>query len=253
MDQFFVNPLAIEALAPRGVLRAAINFGNPILASKDFRTGEPYGVSVDLARELARRLGLALRLVGYEAAGKVTAAACADEWDVAFLAIDHERGSSMEYSAPYVLIEGAYLVPERSVIRDIRDVDQAGNRVVVGQGSAYDLFLSRMMRHAQIVRTATSPQVTETMLAEGYEVAAGVKQQLEADMRRLPGGRLLDGSFMSICQAMAVPKGRLRAIEYLVEFVEMMKASGFVAASLKRHRIGGAAIAPVRSIVKGAS
>ena len=231
-------------LAPMGKLRAAINFGNPILAVKDPATGEPHGVLVDLARELARRLGVPLELVLYTAAGKVVDGVKAGEWDVGFVAIDPVRAADMDYTAPYVIIEGAYLVPQNSPIRQNAEVDREGVRVVVGAGSAYDLYLTRELKKAKIIRAPTSPAVVDTMVAQAVEVAAGVKQQLEADARRVPGVRLLEGRFMVINQAMAAPKGRAAGVRDLAEFIEEMKASGFVASALKRHGIEGAAIAP---------
>ena len=231
-------------VAPSGKLRAAINFGNPILATKDTATGEPRGVSVDLARELARRLGVPLEMVHYPAAGKVVDGLKAGEWDVGFVAIDPVRAAEMDYTAPYVIIEGAYMVPQNSPIRKNAEVDRDGIRVVVGAGSAYDLYLTRELKRAKIVRAPTSPAVVDMMVAQAVEVAAGVKQQLEADARRIPGVRLLEGRFMVINQAMAAPKGRTVGVEYLAAFIEEMKNSGFVADALKRHRIEGAAIAP---------
>lgn len=237
-------PSIVAQLAPTGTLRAAINFGNPVLATKDPATGDPRGVSVDLARELAKRLGVPLALVTYTAAGKVVADVRANVWDIAFVAIDPVRAVDMDYSAPYVLIEGAYAVPRGSPIQGNADVDRAGNRVVVAAGSAYDLYLSRELKHAQIVRTATSQAPVSTMMAEHYEVAAGVKQQLESDAKRIPDVRLLDGRFMVIRQAMATPTGRPEGARFLAEFVEEMKASGFVAEGLRRRGVEGATVAP---------
>lgn len=235
---------AATELAPSGKLRAAINFGNPILAIKDPTTGEPRGVSVDLARELGSRLGVPVELVTYSAAGKVVEGAKSKEWDIGFVAIDPKRAMDMDYTAPYVIIEGAYMVPQNSPIKTNADVDRAGTRIVVGAGSAYDLFLSREIKNAQLVRAPTSPLVVDAMVKGSLEVAAGVKQQLEADAKRLPGLRLLDGRFMVINQAMATPKERPIGSKYLKDFVEEMKASGFVANALARHRIEGAAVAP---------
>ena len=231
-------------LAPTGTLRAAINFGNPILAVKDGVTGEPRGVSVDLACELARRLGVPVQLVTFSAAGKVVEAVKLAQVDIAFVAIDPERGADMLQTPPYVIIEGAYLVRDGSPIKSNSDVDRSGNRIVVGNGSAYDLYLKRELKAATLVRAPSSPLVTDMFLAQGVEVAAGVKQQLQADAKRLPGLRLLDGRFMVIQQAMGLPKGRDAGALYLRDFVEDMKASGFVAAALARHGIEGAAVAP---------
>ena len=237
-------PAAVADLAPASKLRAAINFGNPVLANKDPSTGEARGVSVDLARELARRLGVPLEVVTFNAAGKVVEAVKTGAWDIAFVAIDPARAADMDYSAPYVVIEGAYLVPAASPIMSNAEVDRDGVRVVVGLGSAYDLYLTRELKRAQIVRAPTSDQVVNVMLTQSCEVAAGVKQQLESDSRRVQGARLLPGRFMVINQAMATPKGRPAGATYLAEFVEEMKGSGFVASALARHGIEGAAVAP---------
>ncbi|MEP6657978.1 MAG: ABC transporter substrate-binding protein [Betaproteobacteria bacterium] len=237
-------PVAVAELAPGGTLRAAINFGNPILATRDAVTGAARGISVDLAFELGRRLGVPVELVTFTAAGKVVEGLTSRQWDVAFVAIDPARAVDMDYTAPYVLIEGAYLVANGSTLKTNEDVDRDGVRVVAGAGSAYDLYLTRELKRAQIVRAPTSPAVTDMMVAEALDVAAGVKQQLEADARRIPGVHLLPGRFMVIRQAMATPKGRPAGVRYLADFIEEMKASGFVAEAMRRHRIEGAAIAP---------
>ena len=235
---------AVSALAPSGKLRAAINFGNPILASKDASTGDASGVSVDLSRELARRLGVPLELVTFTAAGKVVEAVKSGAWDVAYVAIDPLRANEIGYSAAYVVIEGAYLVRQDSPIRENAAVDRPGVRVAAAKGSAYDLYLARELKQAKIIPAPTSQAVTDLFVAQGLEVAAGVRQQLEADATRIPGLRLLEGRFMVINQAMGTPRGREAGVAYLREFVEEMKASGFVAQSLARHRIEGAAVAP---------
>jgi polar amino acid transport system substrate-binding protein len=239
--------VAAGQLAPGGTLRAAINYGNPLLATRD-ASGEPRGVSVDLARELARRLGVPLEMVTYTAAGKVVEGIKSDAWDVGFFAIDPVRAADTDFTAPYLIIEGAYLVPEASPIRRNEDVDRAGVRVAAARGSAYDLYLTRALKQATLVHAPTSQAVTDTMLAQKLDVAAGVKQQMQADAQRLPGLRLLDGRFMEIRQAMAVPKGRAAGAAYLRNFVEEMKAAGFIAESLRRHGVEGAMLAnPVAS------
>jgi polar amino acid transport system substrate-binding protein len=233
----------VAQLAPSGRLRAAINFGNPILAVRG-ADGQPAGVSVDLARELGKRLGVPVDLVTFTAAGKVVEAVKEAKVDIAFVAIDPVRGADMLQTPPYVIIEGAYLVKNDSPIRRNEDVDRPGNRIVVGNGSAYDLYLTRELKAARLVKAPTSPLVTDVFLAQGMEVAAGVKQQLQADARRVPGVRLLDGRFMVIQQAMGLPRGRDGGARYVSAFVEEMKASGFVAAALQRHHIEGALVAP---------
>ena len=242
------SPAAVAELAPTGKLRSAINFGNPVLASKDPATGEPRGVPVDPPRELAARLGVPLEIVPYAAAGRVVEAARSGAWDVAYVALDPLRGADMVQSPPYVVIEGSYLVPAGSPIRSNAEVDREGIRIVVGKGSAYDLFLGREIKRAMLVRVPTSPDVVSTMIRENLEVAAGVRQQLEADAKRVPGVRLLAGRFMVINQAMAVPKGRDAGARYVRDFIEEMKMSGFVAQALARHRVEGAAVAPLGDV-----
>ena len=234
-------------LAPNGRLRAAINYGNPILANKDAATHEPQGISVDLARALARQLGVSVDLVPYDAAGKVVAALEQNEWDVAFVARDPIRGKGIEQTFPYIIIEGAYLVREDSPIRSNDEVDQSWNTVVVGRGSAYDLFLTRTMTKATLVRSPTSPGVVDMMLADGYGVAAGVKQQLMSDAERVTGLRLLEGRFMVIEQAMGIPKGRPAGAEFLSVFLRTMIESGFVANAICTHGAKGALVAPLSS------
>ncbi|MBI5898704.1 MAG: ABC transporter substrate-binding protein [Rhodocyclales bacterium] len=233
--------LAVAQLAPKGTLRAAINYGNPLLATRG-ADGEPRGVSVDLARELARRLDVPLEPVIYSAAGKAVQGVKAGEWDVGFFAIDPVRAVDTDFTAPYLIIEGAYLVPAGSPIHRNEDVDRAGVRVAAAKGSAYDLHLTRSLKQATLVHAPTSQAVADTMVAQGLEVAAGVRQQMQADARRLPGLRLLDGRFMEIRQAMALPKGRADGAAYLRNFVEEMKASGFIAESLRRHGVEGVVV-----------
>jgi polar amino acid transport system substrate-binding protein len=231
--------------APTGTLRASINLGNPILANMDPATGEPFGVSIDLAREFARRLGLPVQLVVNDTASKSVNAVSEERADFGFFAIDPVRGKDIAFTAAYVLIEGCYLVRDGSALKRNEEVDQAGIRVAVGLGSAYDLFLSRELKNAEIVRASTSPTTVATFMDDKLEVAAGVKQQLEADAERLGGLRLLPGNFMVIQQAMGLPKSRGQAAaDELRAFVEEMKSSGFVADALARHGIQGAAVAP---------
>jgi polar amino acid transport system substrate-binding protein len=235
----------VARLTPTGSLRASINLGNPILAGRDPTSGEPSGVSIDLARAFAQRLGVAAELVVFDTAGQSVQAVAAEQADIGFFAIDPLRGAGIAFSAPYVLIEGCYLVRNESPVRRNEDADQPGRTVVVGQGSAYDLFLTRELKHASIVRAPTSPAVVDTFIAQNADIAAGVRQQLEADARRIGGLRLLDGRFMVIQQAMGLPKGRgAAAAACLTQFVEEMKAAGFVAAALARHGIQGASVAP---------
>jgi polar amino acid transport system substrate-binding protein len=239
-----VPPGARSELAPTGKLRAAINFGNPVLAQKDQASGEPRGVSVDLARELGRRLGVPVELVTFDAAGKVFDALKTGAWDIAFLAIDPVRAAEIVFTAPYVVIEGTYLVPADSPLRTIQDVDRDGVRVAVGNKSAYDLYLTRTLKRAQLVRVPTSPEAIDVFLKDKLEAAAGVKQPLLQFAKTHPNVRVMDGRFMAIEQAMGTPKGREAGALYLREFVEEMKASGFVARGLEKSGQGDATVAP---------
>jgi polar amino acid transport system substrate-binding protein len=241
-----ISPHTIQSFAPTGKLRASINLGNPILANRDPNTQQPIGVSIDLANALGQCLGVDVEFVVFDTAAKSVEAVTQETADIGFFAIDPLRGEGIAFTAAYVLIEGSYLVRADSVIKFNEEVDKAGHRVTVGKGSAYDLFLSREIKHAEIVRATSSAAVVDMFLEQGLEVAAGVKQQLEADAKRFPHLRLLPGRFMVIQQAMGLPKSRgEEAAEALRRFVEDMKATGFIQEALAKHGIQGASIAPL--------
>ena len=238
-------PEIVAAFAPTGVLRASINLGNPILARRNPASGQVEGVSVGLARALAAELGVVIDLKVFDAAARSVQAVTAGEADIGFFAVDPLRGEGVRFSAPYVQIEGAYLVRQASTLTDNSQVDRAGTKLMVGRGSAYDLYLTREIKAATLLRAPTSPAVVDAFIAENADVAAGVKQQLQADATRLGGLRLLPGRFMVIEQAMGVQASRGEAAQKtLRDFVERMKASGFVARALQRHGIQGALVAP---------
>ena len=236
-------PEIVNELAPGGRLRAAINYGNPVLAQRN-AAGELSGVSVDLARALGARLGVPVDLVPYDTAGKVPEAAKSGAWDIAFLAVDPVRADVIAFTAPYVLIEGTYLVPKDSALRTIEDVDREGVRIAVGARSAYDLYLTRAIKRAQLVRAPTSEAAVDLFVRDKLEAAAGVKQPIVAYAAANPQYRAIEGRFMVIEQAMATPKGRDAGLAYLRAFVEEMKASGFVADALRRSNQPDAAVAP---------
>ena len=230
----------VRELAPTGKLRAAINFGNPVLAQRD-----PFGgVSVDLSRELAKRLRVPVEFVTYDAAGRVTDDATKNVWDIAFVARDPQRAKDLEFTDAYVIIEGAYLVPSSSPLQKNEDVDAPGVRIAVGRGSAYDLWLSRNIKRATLIRAPTSPAAVDLFAKDRLEVAAGVKQPLVNYAARHSGVRMLPGRFMVIEQAMATPRGRPTGAKYLADFVDEMKASGFVADALQKSGQKDAAVAP---------
>lgn len=239
-----ISPDVLSDLAPTGKLRVGINYGNPVLATRDPGSGKLRGVAVDLARELGRRIGAPVELVGYEAAGKMVEALKAGAWDIAFLAVEPGRAGEISFTAPYIEIEGAYLVPAGSPLRAIADVDRKGVRVALAAKSAYDLFLSRSLQHAQLVH-APDPNAAFELLAAGKaEVFAGVRQTLIASAAKLPGSRLLDGRFMAIHQALGIPKGREAGAKYLREFIDEVKASGLVAGAIEKAGIRGVSVAP---------
>jgi polar amino acid transport system substrate-binding protein len=247
MAQSAVLPEVLKDLAPTGKVRAAINVGNPVLVQRG-AGGKPGGVSPDLAHELAKRLGVPLEMVIFDSAGKVFDALKESAWDVAFLAVEPVRAAEIEFTAPYVIIEGTYMVPSNSPLKTVNDVDRAGIRVAVGTGAAYDLYLTRTLKHATLVRSAAggASGLNTGFEADKIDAAAGVRQALMSYAKSHPDVRVMDDKFMEIRQAMGTPKGRLAGARYLNGFVEEMKASGFVADALKRSN-QSATVAPAAS------
>jgi polar amino acid transport system substrate-binding protein len=241
-----VSPVSsdiVKEFAPTGTLRAAINQGNIVLAQKG-PNGEALGITVDLARALAKRLGVPIELITFDAAGKVFEALKRGVWDIAFLAVEPVRAAEIDFTAPYVLIEGTYMVPKDSRLQKIEDVDAAGVRIAVATGSAYDLYLSRTIKNATLTRAPTGPEAMAMFVRDKLEACGGVKQPLVEFAAKNPGVRVIDGRFMAIQQAMGMPKGRARAHAYLQGFIEEMKASGFCADALKRSNQPDAVVAP---------
>ena len=246
MSSHFRPDAATTALlAPTGRLRASINLGNPILAGADPATGRARGVSVDLAQALADRLGVALEAIEFSAAAKSVDAVTGGVADVGFFAIDPLRGAEVAFTEPYLLIEGAYLVRDDSPCRLNDDVDRAGTTVAVGQGSAYDLFLTRELKQASFMRVPGAQAVVEALLAGRSDVAGGIRQVLVEVAARTPGVRVLPGRFMVIRQAMGLARSRGPAAEAALHaFVEAMKREGVVAEAMRRHAVAGATVAP---------
>ena len=229
----------IKELAPTGTLRVGINFNNIVLVQGT--PDAPRGITPDLARELGKRLGVPIEFISFDAAGKTFEALKAGRLDIIFLAIEPVRAAEIEFTAPYVLIEGVYMVPKDSPLKNVADVDREGVRIGVNKASAYDLFLTRTLKHATLVRAEKG---VDLFAKESLEAAAGVKQPLVAYAKTHPDVRILEGRFMEIRQAMGTPKGRVAGAQYLRAFVEEMKASGFVADALKRSNQPDAAVAP---------
>jgi polar amino acid transport system substrate-binding protein len=240
-----VTPAARADLAPTGKLRAGINYGNPLFAKKDPKTAEGSGVAVDLARELGRQLGVPVELVGFSSAGQLTAALKAGAWDVAFLAFEQERANDIRFSAPFAEIESTYLVPAGSTLRNAAEADRAGVRIAVSARGGNDLFLSRTLKQATLVRiTGGTNEVFKRFVADKLDAYAGLKPTLLALARELPGSRVLEGRYTVIGYSAGVPRGREAGAQYLGEFIEYAKVSGFVAKSIEKSGVRGVTVAP---------
>lgn len=232
---------AVKDLAPAGTLRAAINYGNGVLAQRGDSEQEPRGTASDLARELGKRLDVPVHFVSFDGAGGVFDAAKAvppdpQAWDVAFLAIEPVRAEEIAFTAPYVLIEGTYLVRKDSPFRSVAELDTAGRRILVTPKSAYDLYLTRTLQHAELVRHSPpdAAALGELFAREKLDAIGGVRQLIGKYLAANPDLRLLPDSFMEIRQAMGTKPSRSIGARYLRAFVEEMKASGFVADALRR-------------------
>ncbi|RAI44219.1 ABC transporter substrate-binding protein [Rhodoplanes roseus] len=234
----------LKELAPKGRVRAAINFGNAVLSQQDPTTGEPRGTQPALARALAERLGVPVEYVTYKAAGKVFEALAKDEWDVAFMAIDPVRAAELDFTSPYVLIEAACLVPDGSPLQDVGDVDRPGVRIAGARGSAYELHLTRTLKTAELVLTPSGPEARALFVKDGLEAVAGVRQELVAFAESHPGYRVMPGRFVGIEQAIAVPKGRAAALAFLDGFIAEQKQNGFVARELAASGQSTSLVAP---------
>ena len=243
-------PAVSEALrkefAPSGTLLAGTNFGNPVIVQRHPSGGDPQGVGPELARELARRLGVPIRYVPYDSAGAMAAGGKAGAWDVAFFAVDPVRAQEFAFSAPYAQLDGTYLVKADSPLRRLEDFDRPGLRISVGDKSAYDLWLTRNVKQAQLVRVPTSQNAIDEFLAGRADAVAGVKQPLVTTAAKVPGLRVIDGAFMTIGQASAVPKSRTNAAAYLHAYIEEMKANGFVGNVIARTGVGASVAPPAR-------
>ncbi|MFI9048334.1 transporter substrate-binding domain-containing protein [Streptomyces sp. NPDC053427] len=237
-----ITDLAAPArdLAPTGVLRASVNLGNPVLAQGT--PDAPRGVTVDLAGEIARRLGMPVEFLCFDAARTSYEAMVAGRADLCFLAVEPAREAEIAFTAPYVHIEGMYAVPAESTLRTPKDVDRAGIRIGVKQGSAYDLYLTRTLRHATVVR---GPEGVDVFHAEKLEAAAGIRQPLTAHLAGRPELRLVEPAFMTIRQAVGTSKKRRpETVRFLSETVAHLTASGFVAQALSRSGQNPALAAP---------
>lgn len=241
-----IDPKMIQSFAPTGTLRVGINLGNPVLAGLDTATQKPKGVTIDIANEIGKRSGIPVELIPFQTAGSTVDAIKTGNIDMIFVAIDPVRGADVSYTPPYIQIEGAYMVKANSSLKTNEEVDRSGVEIVVGKGSAYDLYLTREIKNAALLRAASSQAVIDDFMAGKGNVAAGVKQQLESDAKRYQGLRMLPGRFMVINQAIGIPKARPdyeKTTTYLSSIITDLKSSGFVAEAMKRHNIQGAKVA----------
>jgi polar amino acid transport system substrate-binding protein len=241
-----VPPQVRSDLAPTGKLRAGINYANAIVATRDPVTGELQGVSVDLVREVARRLDVPLELIGFDFSGKLADAMNAGELDIGGIAGGSGTGreGTMDFTAGYLQIETTYMVAPGSLIRAIADVDRQGVRVGVADKSAFRPFLARTLKQATLVTGPGNPTAFELLRTGQADVLAGLRHQLIEVRDKLPGSRVLDGRFLVVEQTLAIPKGREAGIRYLREFIEDAKASGFVARSLAKSGNAGVPVSP---------
>ncbi len=237
------DPALVAQLAPLGRLRAAINVGNIVLAQKGGPQGAK-GPAVDIANEVGKRLGVPVELLIYDSAGMVVSGLDKDHWDIAFMAIDPVRAAQVGFTAPYVIIEGTYMVRNDAPYHAVSELDQPGRKIATGQGSAYDLYLTRMLKNAALVRSPTSESAIVQFQAENLDAAGGVRQALVQAASAKSGYRVLPDSFQRIEQAVAIPKGREAGLAYVAAVVEAVKASGFVRASLDRAGQADAMVAP---------
>jgi polar amino acid transport system substrate-binding protein len=239
-----VSTAVRSELAPSGTLRVGVNYGNFLLVTAHAAGTEPRGPAPDLARELGRRLGVPVEFVAFDTAGKLADAVKTGAWDVAFLGAEPQRAGEIAFTAAYLEIPATYLVPAGSPIRTMAQVDREGVRIAVADKSAYELYLSRHIKRATLVRVQGIDASLQLFLAEKLEVLAGLKPRLLMDVAKLPGARLLDGQFTAVQQAIGTPRARETAATFLRRFVEDVKASGLVAEVIARHGVQGVSVAP---------
>ena len=234
----------IAELAPSGVLRAGINMANFLLVTGSSPTGDPEGVAPDMAREIAARLGVPVAYVPFASPGELADAAGGEVWDIGLIGAEPARAEKIAFTAAYVEIEATYMVPENSPLTTIADVDKAGVRIAVTARSAYDLWLSRNIDNAELVRSTSLDAAFLQFVDEKLDALAGLRPRLMSDIAKLPGARILDGQFTAVQQAVGTTRGNQAGAVFLSEFVEEAKASGFVASLIERHNVRGLSVAP---------
>ncbi|MBM3492208.1 MAG: transporter substrate-binding domain-containing protein [Alphaproteobacteria bacterium] len=231
-------------LAPRGVLRAAINMANFLLVTGRDAAGDPLGVAPDMAQSVAQRLGVPLTLVPFKSPGELADQAGRDVWDIGLIGAEPQRAATIAFTHAYVEIEATYLVPAGSPIRTLAEVDRPGIRVSVTQRSAYGLWLERNVKHAALVWSNSLDGAFERFVAEKLEALAGLRPRLQTDLEKLPGARILAGQFSAVQQAIGTARSNVEAARFLSVFVEEAKASGLVAGLIAKHKVQGLTVAP---------
>lgn len=229
----------VSQLAPGGTLRAGLNMANALLITGRTADGEPDGVAPDMAREIAKRLGVAVSLVPFGSPGEVADAGPDNVWDIALIGAEPARAETIDFTAAYVEIEATYLVPEGSRFRTVEDVDSEGVRIAISGRSAYDLYLSRNLKHAELARAKGLPGAVELFKKDNLDAIAGLRPALADALADLPGTRILDGKFTAVQQAIGTQKGKDAGSRYLRDFVEEAKAGGLVARLIERHGVQG--------------
>ena len=235
---------AKQELAPGGKLRVGLNYGNFLLVLKDNPDGSPRGIAPDLGRELGKRLGVPVEFVKFAQAGQLADGVRDGKCEVGFLGAEPQRANEIAFTKAYLEIPVTFLVPAGSKIRAIQDVDREGVRISVSARSAYDLYLSRTLKHAKLLRVEGIDASYEQFKKDGLEVLAGLKPRLVSDAEKLPGSRVLDGQVTGVQQAVGVPKKHEGAAKFTREFVEEIKRSGLVAKTIEKHGVKGVTVAP---------
>jgi polar amino acid transport system substrate-binding protein len=235
--------VARSELAPTGTLRVALNMSNFLLTATDPVTGEPSGIAADLGRELGQRLGVAVALLPYPNPGALADAAPTGVWDVGFIGAEPQRAHAIDFTTAYVEIEATYLVPPGSLLQTIADVDRPGVRIAAPARSAYELYLSRTLQHAELVREQGAENASKRFVEDRLDALAGLRPRLVTDQEALPGSRLLEGRFTAVQQAAGTPKGRPAGADYLRAFIEDVKTTGVVARLIEKHHVRGLTVA----------
>jgi polar amino acid transport system substrate-binding protein len=233
----------VAELAPTGVLRAGINMSNTLLVTGKSASGDPEGVSPDMAKAVADRLGIPVRYVPYAKPGLLADAVDDDAWDIGNIGAEPQRAEKIAFTAAYAEIEATYLVPAGSTITSIDQVDRPGIRIAVGARSAYDLWLERNIKHATVLRVEGGAGAIAKFRDEGLEALAGLRPMLLTDVEKFPGARILDGQFTAVQQAIGTQRHKTRAAAFLRDFVEEAKASGLVARLIAHHKVQGLSVA----------